>query len=324
MDSFEERALPKPEASRDLDAWLEARLGGHHAHMRLAREFRVENAMRQQTLHGRQSLRRRLKSALPFVLRATRMLDCGRRNATQIQVLENQVTLAGLPAVFDGFTILHLSDLHADISEAAMGALPAALNNLSYDICVMTGDYRGRVWGPCQRAVDLIGTIVSRIVVPVYAVLGNHDPAAMLPALEAMGVRMLMNEAAAIDRERDSIWIAGLDDPYFYRTDDLGQAMATVPAGATSILLSHSTDGYEQAAAAGTDLMLSGHTHGGQVCLPGGIPLLTNSNTPRRMAAGPWRHGRMPGYTSRGVGTSVIDVRFNCAPEVTLHRLRAG
>ena len=89
-----------------------------------------------------------------------------------------------------------------------------------------------------------------------------------------------------------------------------------------SILLSHTPEIYDRAAGAGFDLMLSGHTHGGQLCLPGGIPIRLEAKLPRSMAAGLWRHGEMVGYTTRGVGTSLLPVRLNCPPEITLHALR--
>ncbi len=90
------------------------------------------------------------------------------------------------------------------------------------------------------------------------------------------------------------------------------------------MLLSHAPDIYRQAAQAGVCLMLSGHTHGGQICLPGGIPVLTFSQAPRAMAGGPWHYGSLAGYTSLGCGTTLVDVRLNCLPEITLHQLRCG
>src|SRR4029453_13562454 len=98
-----------------------------------------------------------------------------------------------------------------------------------------------------------------------------------------------------------------------------------VPDGAFSILLSHTPEIYRQAAHAGFDLLLSGHTHGGQICLPGSIPITLDSVLPRRMGAGAWRYRDMIGYTSVGAGSSIVAVRFNCPPEITLHRLcRSG
>ena len=98
---------------------------------------------------------------------------------------------------------------------------------------------------------------------------------------------------------------------------------AAIPADATSILLAHSPEIFRHAAYAGFDLMLSGHTHAGQICLPGGRPLMCNARCPRYVCAGAWRFEQLQGYTSAGSGVSVVDVRFNCPPEVTLHVLRA-
>ena len=91
-----------------------------------------------------------------------------------------------------------------------------------------------------------------------------------------------------------------------------------------SILLSHTPEAYRHAAHADFDLMLCGHTHGGQICLPGGRPLLTDASSPRRFARGAWRYHAMTGYTATGSGTSLVDVRLNCPPEVTLHTLRTS
>src|SRR5581483_390249 len=114
-----------------------------------------------------------------------------------------------------------------------------------------------------------------------------------------------------------------IDDAHHYRLHDLEKARQAIPPDAPSVLLSHTPEAYHQAAAASFKLMLSGHTHGGQICLPGGFALITDANCPRRFAKGAWRHGNLIGYTSVGSGASIVDVRLNCPPEVTLHRLRA-
>ncbi len=106
--------------------------------------------------------------------------------------------------------------------------------------------------------------------------------------------------------------------------DNIEKAVMPIPAGSFSILLSHTPEIYRQAAHANFDLMLSGHTHGGQICLPGSIPITLESALPRRMGAGPWQYHDMIGYTSVGAGSSVVPVRLNCPPEITLHRLLCG
>jgi predicted MPP superfamily phosphohydrolase len=146
----------------------------------------------------------------------------------------------------------------------------------------------------------------------------------MNPSLEDMGIRMLFNECEAIVRGDDCIYLAGIDDAHYYRADDLEKASSQIPPGAFSILLSHTPEVYDRAARAKYDLMLSGHTHGGQLCLPGGIPIKLEAVLLRSMGAGSWKHAGMVGYTSVGVGTSLLPVRLNCPPEITLHTLRAG
>lgn len=257
----------------------------------------------------------------PQVLRLTGLLRRGRANAARMDVTRNTVPIEGLPDAFTGFTLLHLTDLHADISENAMRALPQTLSGLAYDLCVITGDFRGRTYGPFAPAVALVRDVAAAIQAPVLAVLGNHDPARIVPDLEAMGIRILMNEAVAIERGGERLWIAGVDDPHRYRTDDIAAATAGIPDGERVVLLAHSTECVATAAEAGMGLMLCGHTHGGQICLPGSIPILTSTKMPRWLASGPWRHGGMHGYTSRGVGTSAVDARFNCPPEIVLHTL---
>ena len=229
---------------------------------------------------------------------------------------------AKLPRAFANFTILHISDLHVDISEGATRHLVRLVGDLQYDICVLTGDYRGRTYGSFDASLKYINELKAHLKGPIYGVLGNHDSIQMAPSLEAMGIRMLFNECDAIAKRDDRIHLAGIDDAHFYRTDDIESASKLIPEGAFSILLSHTPEVYARAARAGFDLMLSGHTHGGQLCLPGGIPIRLEARLPRRMGAGLWRYANMVGYTSVGVGTSLLPVRLNCPPEITLHTLR--
>jgi predicted MPP superfamily phosphohydrolase len=155
-------------------------------------------------------------------------------------------------------------------------------------------------------------------------VLGNHDSITMAPQLEALGIRVLLNECVAINRGGASIYLAGVDDAHFYRADSIEKAAGGIPQDCVSVLLSHTPEIYRQAAHAGFDLMLSGHTHGGQICLPGGVPILIEADLPRAFGAGAWRHAGMAGYTSVGTGSSVVPVRFNNRPEMALHQLVCG
>jgi predicted MPP superfamily phosphohydrolase len=255
-------------------------------------------------------------------LKLTGLYWRARKNAERIQIRHNDIVLRGLPASFDGFTILQISDLHVDMNEAAMRRLAELLPDLTYDICVLTGDYRGKTFGPFAATIEGMARICAQLEGPVYGVLGNHDTIRMVPALEEIGVRMLLNEAETLARGDQRIHLAGIDDAHYYRVDNIEKAASRIPDDEFSILLSHTPEIYRQAAHADFDLLLSGHTHGGQICLPGAIPITLDSVLPRRMGAGLWRYHDMVGYTSVGVGSCIVAVRLNCPPEITLHHLR--
>jgi hypothetical protein len=139
-----------------------------------------------------------------------------------------------------------------------------------------------------------------------------------------MGIRMLLNESVPIERGHERIHLAGIDDAHYFRVDNIEKAAASIPPNECCILLSHTPEIYRQAAHAGVDLLLGGHTHGGQICLPGSIPITLDSHLPRRMGSGAWSYHDMAGYTSVGVGSSILPVRLNCPPEITLHRLECA
>ncbi len=307
---------------KELLAALEQRLGRLHARQRLGIEadheaqifgqglnfFHIENWY---SIH----------SVIRNTLKLSGLYWRGRRNAERVVVKRNDVASRRLPARLDGFTILHISDTHVDISQRAMHRVAELVRGLQYDICVLTGDFRGATFGPFEAALKGMEQLVARLKPPLYGVLGNHDTIQMLPDLEAMGIRMLQNECEVITRGDQSIYLAGIDDAHYFRVDNIEKAAEPIPDGAFAILLSHTPEIYRQAAHAGFDLLLSGHTHGGQICLPGSIPITLDSVLPRRMGAGPWNYGDMAGYTSVGAGSSVVAVRYNCPPEITLHRL---
>jgi uncharacterized protein len=302
---------------------LEQRLGRLHAKLRLGIEtdheaqifgqginfFHIENWF---SIH----------SVIRTTLKLTGVYWRGRRNAEHVQVRHNHIGMKTLPRSFDGFTLLHISDLHADMNEGAMRRLADLLPAMTYDACVLTGDYRGATFGPFDAALAGLAQVRSHLTGPVYGVLGNHDTVRMVPGLEEIGIRMLLNECAVISRGEQAIYLAGVDDAHYYRADNIEKAACDIPDEAFSILLSHTPEIYRQAAHAGFDLLLCGHTHGGQICLPGSIPITLDSVLPRQMGAGSWKYRNLVGYTSVGVGSSIVAVRINCLPEVTLHHLR--
>jgi predicted MPP superfamily phosphohydrolase len=314
----------KPNAMNEVALMgLSDRIGAEHVERRLKIETEHEAQLfGQGRLFFNLENSRKAPAIIRTILQLAGLYGRARRNADQVVLRRNPVAFANLPPAFDGFVILHLSDLHADKSQGAMRSLFGIVGDLHYDICVLTGDYRGRTYGPFDDCLDWVEKLRAQLHGPVYGVLGNHDSIRMTPRLEAMGIRMLFNETETIVRGDQKIHLAGVDDPHFYRTDDIARAAASIPKDAFSILLSHSPETYQEAVDHGFDVMLSGHTHGGQICLPGGIPIKLEAVLPRRMGAGAWRHKGLCGYTSTGAGTSLLPVRLNCPAEITLHVLQ--
>ncbi|MFO1417785.1 MAG: metallophosphoesterase [Methylotetracoccus sp.] len=322
-DSHHFRCPPVDDAAY---AWLERRVGRCHLNQRLGIEHDSEARVFGQGrtffhIENWYSIHSLMRLALRLVL----LHERGKRNARNIVVRHNVMHFERLPAEFDGFTILHLTDMHLDIASDLPDAVLAALERTGpYDLCVLTGDYRAKTFGPYQPALDAMRRVREGIRAPVYAVLGNHDTIRIVPGLEALDIRVLLNESIRLERGGQEIYLAGIDDPHYYRADNIEKATDAIPSGQYSILLSHSPEMYRHAAYADFDLMLSGHTHGGQICLPGGHALMLNANAPRSLCSGAWRYESLQGYTSTGCGVSIIDLRLNCPGEITLHRLQCA
>lgn len=309
----------------DFVEQLERRIGRLHARQRIG----IEDDHEARSFAGGSKIARARRWYLrPSIIRNTLKLTGlywrARKNAERIQIRRNDIVLPRLPAAFDGFTILQISDLHIDMNQGAMQRLIELLPGLAYDLCVLTGDYRGKTYGPCAATIAGMARVREHLAGPILGVLGNHDTIRMVPAFEEMGVRVLLNESETLVRGEQRIWLAGVDDAHYYRLDNIEKAASPLPAGECSILLSHTPEIYRQAAHADFDLLLSGHTHGGQICLPGAIPITLNSALPRRMGSGLWKYHSMVGYTSVGVGSSIVSVRINCPPEIALHCLRCA
>ena len=249
------------------------------------------------------------------------LYETGHKNAGRLKVEKVQIELKSLPADFDGTQILLLTDIHVDALEGIVSRVMEISSNLNYDFCVLGGDYSFKLDGghgtECARKMDVLARrLVERS--PVYGVLGNHDRYKMAETLSNAGVHMLINDSTTITRGDSRIHIAGIDDSHYYGADDIELAQSAITDGEFRIVVAHSPEPFRQIAASGAHLQLSGHTHGGQVCLPGGRAVVTSSSVPYRVVKGRWSHAGMQGYTSRGVGASGVPVRFFCRPEITV------
>jgi predicted MPP superfamily phosphohydrolase len=138
---------------------------------------------------------------------------------------------------------------------------------------------------------------------------------------EKYGIRMLVNEAIELRRLGQSLWIVGVDDPHKYQCDDLRLALEEVPLNGFKVLLAHTPEIFKEASDSGVGLYLCGHTHAGQIALPFMGAPIQNADCPREFGHGHWHYGEMQGYTSAGVGCSMLPIRFNCPPEIAIVEL---
>jgi len=268
-----------------------------------------------------------ISTTVESLLKCTGFQERARRNCFDYRLVRNDVYLPDLPAAFDGYTILHLSDLHADGLADEGEGITRIVEAVPCDLAVLTGDFSFEETGASyELCLESLVPIVRSISAQdgIFGILGNHDLLEMVPELEKMGVQMLLNEAAQLRRGSADIVLAGVDDPHFYKCHDLPKALSAVAPDQFVILLAHSPEIAAEASMHGVGFYLCGHTHGGQICLPGGIAVFANVSCLRSYVSGSWKCGAMQGYTSRGTGFSLAAARFFCPPEITLHTLHSG
>lgn len=285
---------------------------------------------------GFKPLARKFQSLLKF----TPLHDMGRKNAANPRLVHQDLVIRHLPRAFEGYRILHLTDLHLN-GEPGLAARTADLIRRiapAPDICLITGDF---AWGYDTDAYprvydDMEG--LSRVLNPpdgVFGVLGNHDSWQMKEPLEKMGIDILVNESRKITRQGQNLIVTGLDDPRDFFTPEAVKALEHThnlahcnalesskaldhPPKGFKIALVHTPELYAQAALNGYDLYLTGHTHAGQICLPGGKPIMVHLKKGRRFYKGVWQYRSMTGYTGQGIGTDAIPIRLNTFSEVTV------
>jgi predicted MPP superfamily phosphohydrolase len=302
---------------------LEPRLGTPHFRHRLQAEQALLLPLRRFSANPRTNAAKLVLSN-PFIQLCFRLAGLHQRGYAQFLAprrVEQAVPISNLPPALHGLTILHLSDLHLDLDPRLLDPLVALLANTPCDLVVITGDFRNLTAGTAAPCIAATLELLQHLQRPAYAVLGNHDPLEIVPPLERAGLRFLLNEHVVVERGDAKLVVAGVDDAVYYETHDLQRALAGAPRGAPRVLLSHSPAIFREAAAADVQLLLAGHTHGGQICLPGGRVVITSRGCPRDYMRGAWTHGQLRGYTSPGTGACGVPLRFHCPAEVTRHRL---
>jgi len=236
-----------------------------------------------------------------------------------LAIERQQIYLRRLPKALDGLRVVHLSDLHYGpiVNPRHLERAIEAANDLKPDLIALTGDYISHDRSYAAPCAELVGRLRARY--GVFAVLGNHDhwtDASLIADLfRAEGITVLLNEGMRIDLKGESFWLAGVNDT-MVGLEDLPLALAGSGDAEMKLLLAHNPIILRRAARAGVDLVLSGHTHGGQVTLR---PEKTRSGRPRRrLLRGLGRRGNTQIYVTRGLGTVVLPIRYGCPPEVSV------
>jgi len=251
----------------------------------------------------------------------------------EISVLTHTIAIDNLPAAFHDFRIVQISDIHFDeyTEPSFLHRVLAQVNALAPDLVLLTGDYISHLplsYNFVLGAMHRCGEVLSDIACPQrFAVMGNHDTilgvSIVQPILAAAGISLLVDEHVPIERGGHRFWLCGVNDPLTF-VPDLSSAIPANPDGPV-LLMSHGPDYADEVLAHPrgrlVDLMLAGHSHGGQVRLP----LVGALHTPpggKKYVEGPFRIGRMQLYVNRGIGTVGVPFRLNCPPEITLLTLR--
>jgi len=236
----------------------------------------------------------------------------------RVSVTDQRIWLNGLPEVFAGLRVLQLSDIHHSLFFPLdrVARVVELANRLKPDLVALTGDFITYSRRSIEPVAEMLGTLRSRL--GVVAVLGNHDfrvgAEIVQKALRRHRIKVLRNRHIVLHDGCDSLTVAGVDDLGYGA--DMAAALRGVPHGSPSILLAHNPRLVRRAARHGVGLVLSGHTHGGQVNLPLLGTVYGRSPEQMRYKIGWDRLGDTQIYVSRGIGTIVLPWRLRCPAEI--------
>lgn len=242
-----------------------------------------------------------------------------------VQTNTYRIPVPNLPHSFNGFRIVQLTDLHYDspVQTQWIYYLTEVANNLKGDLIVCTGDYVNKT--SSTKEIDIVWDMLSTLNAKagVFSVLGNHDHWADTArsdyCLKQTG-QDLRHKIVPIRRGTDTIWLAGAGDLYEDHRN-LDGVLGQIPDSDCRIVLAHNPDSADTSHRKRFDLMISGHTHGGQVRIPFfGAPFLPVQNKDYTSGLRRSTNGR-PVFISRGIGSTILPVRFNCFPEIAVLEL---
>lgn len=243
--------------------------------------------------------------------------------ANSLSLERVEITLERLPKKLDGLKIIHLSDIHhspftnLDHIERAI----KVANRLKPDMFILTGDYVSHEKKYIAPVAKVLGELKSEF--GTYACLGNHDhwtaPDVVARRLRDAGITVLINEGFRFEARDASFWMCGVDDHMVGKTDLAGALKGSFP-DEMKLMLAHNPIIFRPAAKRGVDLTLSGHTHGGQIKVRDPEKRLLPR---RKLTSGLHRRGHSQIYITRGIGTVVLPIRYQCPPEISLLELRS-
>jgi len=240
------------------------------------------------------------------------------------EVTETVVPVRNLPGAFEGFRIAQVSDVHHSgmVPVEEVRRVVELANAARPDLVALTGDYTTKRSGFVEPCAEALGEL--RAPEGVWAVLGNHDhytdAELTARALKKRGIEVLANANTELRRGGEVLRLAGVDD-WGWGKADVGRALRGMEAGRASVLLSHEPAVFDLPKARGVSLVLSGHTHGGQVCLPlVGAPAALFA--PLKYLRGLYEREGSRLYVSRGTGMIGLPVRIGARPEVAVLRLQ--
>lgn len=255
-------------------------------------------------------------------------LYAGEISRHEIDIEQHTIKLTRLPEAFRGLKVVQISDIHyADYTEPFFVRwVVEEVNRLKPDVVMLTGDFIS--YGPSSRKRQTIqfayhcAEILRGIQCPQrFAVMGNHDCIVscegVTDAITTAGIPVLNNSAIPLERDGKRLWIAGLADPLIADPrPDLAIPKASLKDGEPVILLAHEPDYVGHVVPYGVDLMLSGHTHGGQVRIPF-LPAMFLPKMGTEHVEGLFHLGKTQLYVNRGIGSVGVPFRFRCPPEIT-------
>lgn len=244
----------------------------------------------------------------------------------RLVIHEERISLARWPAALDGIKLVAISDIHAGspfVDEQKLRDMVVKTNQTNPDLIVLLGDFMSRDnWSNSRIAPEVIAEILKDLhaQLGVYAVLGNHDwwfdGNRTRHALENSGIKVLENDVARIEKGSDGLWLVGLADAWT-RPQNINGTLQRVPQGEPILVLTHNPDVFVEIPAT-VALTLAGHTHGGQVNLPGLGRRIVPSDYGERYAAGHIQEQGKHLFVTTGIGTSVFPVRFRVPPEIAV------